>query len=400
MSRILWLASWYPNKTDPYTGDFIRRQAIAVSAFHETILIFVTKYINTGRSQPDYELPPVDGNYHLKEHLSYYRETESVIPFYSALHSLLQYFKAHLRLFRELKLQENLPEIVHVQVAMKAGLIAWYLKRKYGIPFVITEHWSGYVDNGPDPLKSKSFLFRFLLKKILREAACFLPVSENLRDAVQQKAPGLKTRIIPNVVDTSLFNEDDHSNPQRFRFIHVSSIHPLKNVDSILSAFERLIESGIKADLVIVGPAPSELQHRVAGNPRLKDQVYFTGEVSYEEVAAELKKSDAFVLFSKTENLPCVILEALCCGIPVISTRVGGIASIVDSSNGLLVEPSNEQALTSAMATMISTYSQYDKKQISRKSQALFSYQTVGQEISQVYAGLLNQQVNDGQHIG
>jgi glycosyltransferase involved in cell wall biosynthesis len=45
------------------------------------------------------------------------------------------------------------------------------------------------------------------------------------------------------------------------------------------------------------------------------------------------KKADAFILFSRHENFPCVVIEALCCGLPVVASNVGGIAEAVDETN-------------------------------------------------------------------
>lgn len=390
MKKVLWLASWYPNKTNLFTGDFIQRQAIATARFEPLNLIFVTKDLPADQSNSNQVQlsAPVESNIH--EYIRYYPESRSSFAFFFKFHSLCQYFKEHLAILRELKKKQEMPEIVHVQVAMKAGLIALYLKKRYQIPFVITEHWSGYFDEGIDALKNKGFLFRFFVKKIFQHASFFLPVTRNLGERVNQTITQIPSMVIPNVVDTTLFNMVDCMEPARFRFIHVSSLLDLKNPQGIIAAFEKLIESGMDAELVIVGPPSTDVQKMAVQKNHLKGRLFLTGEISYKEVAQELKKASAFVLFSWVESLPCVILESLCSGIPVISSRVGGIEEAVGKENGILIDAGDESQLLDAMKTMIAGYSGYDKKTMSRNAQLLYGYDTVGKQYAEVYRQVLN----------
>jgi len=73
--------------------------------------------------------------------------------------------------------------------------------------------------------------------------------------------------------------------------------------------------------------------------------VHFIDHVAHKKVPSFLNASDAFILFSNYENLPCVILEAFSCGIPVIATNVGGINEFFPNQFGFLIEKKNEQQL-------------------------------------------------------
>ena len=385
MKRVLWLASWYPNKMEPQTGDFVNRHAIATSGFHPLNLVFVTKDLLP--DQPDIKRVATDSNIH--EYICYYAASRSAFGFISKLYSLRQYFNQHLIIIKELRKKREMPSIVHVHIAWRAGLIALYLKLRYGIPYVITEHWTGYFEESPHAIQKKGFLFRLLLKQIFRNADVFLPVTQNLAELVNRTIASIPVKVVPNVVDISLFNTDNHVEPKRFRFIHVSSILKQKNPDGILRAFGQLIKSGTDAELQMVGPLNEEFRQVLSENDYLKDRLIISGELSYGEVAVEIKNASAFVLFSQIENLPCVILESLCCGIPVIATRVGGISEVVGSKNGVLIEPGNEAMLVYAMQQMVREYNMYDKPGISRKACALFNYQTVGTEYVKIYKQVL-----------
>ena len=90
-------------------------------------------------------------------------------------------------------------------------------------------------------------------------------------------------------------------------------------------------------------------------------------------------------LFSRFENLPCVILEALCCGLPVISTSVGGIAEVINETNGILVTCEDTDELVLAMQNLIDNRNVYDRRTIAENATLLFNYKTVGKEIVSSY---------------
>jgi len=116
--------------------------------------------------------------------------------------------------------------------------------------------------------------------------------------------------------------------------------------------------------------------------------IQFTGWLGYTEVAAIMKKGNAFVLFSRYENQPCVIIEALCSGLPVISTEVGGINEIIDENNGVLLEMQDEVALLQAMIDVYNNYKTYNRASIAKNAALKFSYAAVGEAISTIYAGI------------
>ena len=130
-------------------------------------------------------------------------------------------------------------------------------------------------------------------------------------------------------------------------------------------------------ELVIVGPAYDELKEKVIESG-LESFVKFTGEISYPEVALQLQQASAFVLFSRYENFPCAMIEALCCGLPVIAADTGGIREAVNEKNGILVESENEEQLLKAMNRMMDQYDQFDRKKISADAVQHYSYETIG----------------------
>lgn len=375
MKKVVWLASWYPNDADPFTGDFIQRHAHAVAAFQPIELLFIGKK-SSRDGRPGYEGEPTPG---LQEHIIYYRDNHQPGK-WRGLIAAYRYRKIFLRWFKQYRLQHGSPQLIHVHVAMRAGLLALHAKKRYGIPYVLSEHWSAYFENSVSPVSEKGLLFRFFLKRILRNATLIMPVSENLGAEMQRTAGALPVQVVPNVVDTRYFRLKTVS-PPVFRFIHVSSLSRLKNPDAILRAFRSLLATGAVAELVMIGPV-KEIDFPAATRV---DHVRFTGEISYPEVAEELRLASAFVLFSSRENQPCVILEALCCGLPVVAAATGGIPEVINESNGILIGVGDEDGLLKGMQYVMKNYGQFEAERISKNATNRYSYDVVGKIYSEVY---------------
>ena len=393
MMKVLWLASWYPNESDPFSGDFIKRQAEAVSVYQPLIIVYAGKYIPKFIDRVSLNKADIIKVKNLNENVLYYSNPGGKSNIFSKFQSLAGYIKKHREFIGQLRRSNSMPDIVHVQVAMKAGLIALLLKWKYKIPYVLTEHWTGYYRESTDSLFKKTLFHRYFTRLILKNAEMFLPVSEALGNQIENNWINIPFHKVPNVVNTSLFYPATNERPDKFRFIHISSLVFQKNPEGIIRVFAELLSQDIQAELVLIGPMNFALQKMIEDSLLSKDKILYLGEISYEEVSVELRNSSALVMFSYYENLPCVILESLCTGIPVIATRVGGIPEVVSDENGILINAGNEKELLDAMKKMIKNYRMFDKIKISESASALFSYETVGKEITKVYNSVLKNKI-------
>jgi glycosyltransferase involved in cell wall biosynthesis len=171
----------------------------------------------------------------------------------------------------------------------------------------------------------------------------------------------------------------------------VSNMVQLKNVEGILRAVKILSERNIEFELIMVGDAGRAIKKYAEDLGLAEKFVLFRGEVSYAQVANEMQQSNALILFSNMENSPCVIGEGLCCGLPVITTNVGGIPELLDQENGLQIEPRNDLALANAMEQMIINYASYPREKIAGDAKYRYSYSTTGKEIDEVYNSVLQE---------
>ncbi|UAY54566.1 glycosyltransferase [Arachidicoccus terrestris] len=381
MINVLWLPSWYPTIESQQNGDFIYRHALAASNFAKLAILFVQPSSKVDRL--------VERNFDINNNIS-----ERVLLFPRLGRFRVFNFIALLYLYnKEFKsLYKNgiHPNIIHVHVSFRAGLIALWLKRRYQIPYIITEHWSYFNKPGNLNYANSSFFIKWTIKKIFRKADYILPVSNDLSSHLKRFFPFINPIVVPNVVDPALFYLTKACNNRReFKFIHVSSLNELKQPYKIVTAFEKIRYKYKRAVLEVVGPASSELMEYVCELGLPKDSIVFYGLKEHEEVASLIREANAFVLYSTTENLPCVILESLCCGVPVISSSVGGVPEMVDDSNGILVPPGDEEVLYKAMESMILNYDKYNRQRISEDAQAKYNPEVVGRQIVEVYEKVL-----------
>lgn len=161
-------------------------------------------------------------------------------------------------------------------------------------------------------------------------------------------------------------------------------------MEGILRGAKLLAEKGEEFELILAGNRDATMSKYAKDLGLLNKTVFFRGEISYEAVANEMQHANALILFSNIENSPCVIGEALCCGLPVIATSVGGIPELVSQKNSALLKPGNVQALADAMQQIINNYTEFDRRKIAEDAQQKFSYAVIGKKLDEVYKSVLN----------
>lgn len=386
--NVLFLPRWYPNRYDPMPGLFIRRHAVSVSAMCNVAVLYV--HLVTGDQEEKFEISR-SSDFGISEFTVYCRAGNSKLKMIVPVISTLSYIRAHFIGFGIIRKEWGSPDIVHVNVLTRLGVIALFYKWLTGIPYVITEHWTRYLPG----MDSYSGWFRKLLSRmVVRNASAVMPVTENLKNAmIMHGLTNENYRVIPNVVDTSLFVPDHSWEPKAYTSIlHVSCFDDRqKNISGILRVLKRLTEKRTDWHCTLVGEG-IDFQKLVqyAESLGLKDDlVTFTGLKENEELAKLMRQADFQVLFSRYENFPVVIPESFACGVPFISTDVGGIAEYIHQDQGLLVKSEDENALLTAIDDMIVRHSRYNRESIRQYAIDHFSNEVIGSQIAAVYGEVL-----------
>ena len=233
-------------------------------------------------------------------------------------------------------------DIVHLNKLYPFGLLALHLKKIKKLPFIISEHWTGYhlKEN-----KSLPWLEKFLSKKITANARFVCPVSNDLKKSMLKSGLVGTYEIVPNVVDTVLFKPSDTIN-NVFTITHISSLlDKHKNISGMLRVAKQLEDCIDSFQWNFIGGTEDQFKNLIKNLDFKKNQVCFIDHIDHKKVPDFLNASDVFILFSNYENLPCVILEAFSCGVSVIATKVGGIQEFFPNEFGFLIDKKNEQQL-------------------------------------------------------
>lgn len=147
-----------------------------------------------------------------------------------------------------------------------------------------------------------------------------------------------KIRIIPNGVDTELFNILDNVKKEPGRILFVARLIKQKNLFSLLEAMKYI--EGVHLVIIGKGYLKEELVHKAQS---YKTNVTFIDKIRNEELPIEYNKSQLFILPSFFEGNPKVLLEAMACGLPVICTDISSMSSIVQHTyNGILCKTSTK----------------------------------------------------------
>jgi glycosyltransferase involved in cell wall biosynthesis len=232
-------------------------------------------------------------------------------------------------------------------VRFPIGFVGLLLKLRWRIPLLFTEHWTCYHETAqPQPTRFQQFFLRWIGKK----ANLIMPVSLDLAAAMQRFGINAPMKVVPNVVDPLVFAPVEKRPHGVYRFVHISSLDPeQKNFHLLLRAFHQLKKQQAKVELHVISDGDYNAYAKLIKGFEFANSIHFHGRQDSAGVAAMLQFADALVLSSRFENLPCVLLEALSTGTPMISTQVGGVAELINDSNGILVASEDEQALLAAM---------------------------------------------------
>jgi glycosyltransferase involved in cell wall biosynthesis len=369
--KIIWLCSWYPNEIDRFTGDFIQRQALAASRYADIEVVHIVD------AQED-KCVITHPNAHLCETIYHSKAVHKIIR-------LKDFFQLHESFINDYFSRKGKPDLIHVHIPIKSGLIALRWKRIYKLPFLVTEHYGIYNNEVKDRYSQRNYFFKFFTKRILQQALNLLPVSISLGNDMNTHVCEKAFTVVPNVVNTSLFFHKENKTQDRFRFIHVSNGDDIKNIPGILQAFAKLAKERQHVELVIVGNTSKKNTKLIEGKKWAMNRVHFLPEMTYAEVAKQVQVAHAGILFSFNETQSCAVLEWLCCGLPVITSAVGGVKELIDDTNGILVPPNDVALLTKAMQDMIDNYARYSNKQIAETASQLYSYDAVGKQLNDIY---------------
>ena len=247
-----------------------------------------------------------------------------------------------------LSLRNNKPDHIHSQWAHSGGTVAMYGAWLLGVPFSFTGH---AVD---------LFRQRVALQDKIERAAFIVCISNFHRQFyIDKGANPDKLIIVYCGLDLSLFKPVEKSKSDDiFTILSAGRLIEKKGFRQLIEACGLLRDRGLELKCIIGGSGPQEAELRqLVTKHNLEKFVTLTGEaLKQERIPDFMASGDVFCLpcvWAKDDDvdgLPQLLMEAMACGQPVISTKLVGIPDLViDKETGLLVEPENVEELADAL---------------------------------------------------
>jgi glycosyltransferase involved in cell wall biosynthesis len=388
-NNVLFLCSYYPNRLRN-GGNFIERHALAVAQYAAvSILTLEPDYL---KNQP-YELVFTEEHAgQLKIVRAYYNLNCINIPILKSFIRFSRFITAAWKGYLLLKQKTVKPHIVHLNVVRPLGIFALFLKQFEKLPFVLTEHSTAYLDENKEGM---TFFEKQLTSRVLKAAKTIMPVSLILKNAIIKRfgIEDSKFQVVSNVVSSDIFFQGNAPVfKEKIRFLHVSNMKPFKNVEGILSVMAQLKQIRQDFELHIIGNGDALADMKNLGEKLglLQGILFFHPQKTENEIAEQMRQMDCFILFSHYETASMVVMESLCCGLPVIGTKVGIVPEVIEEGkNGILINIADEKALLNACFTMMDGIKTFKNPENFKDSNTRFSSQTIGKQYNDIYKKLI-----------
>lgn len=381
--HVLLLPKWYPGQRDPQLGDFIRKQALAVSDRARLSVLFI-EALPGAASAFEERLRADEGPWELT--VSYRASTMGFTPARKAI-NLVRYWRAALRGWRRVLRERGKPDLLHAYILLRPALFAWWMGRRHRIPYLLSEQSSEYLDG---TYAGKGALVHALHRALFRRASAITAVSAVLGDALKQHGLCSAYAVVPNVVPGLERPLPTQGAPGRFLIV-ADLVDRTKNVSGALRALAMARRAGENAQLSIIGDGPDHsMLEALTRELGLTEAVRFLGRMPNSAVLERMGSAAAVIVNSNVETFSVVTGEALAQGKPVIATRCGGPQAFVNEVNGILIEPRDDEALAAAMRALIERADDFDPARIRATVSERFSPDAVGGALLSVYQRCLS----------
>jgi glycosyltransferase involved in cell wall biosynthesis len=256
-----------------------------------------------------------------------------------SLMELLVHIHAAYRQASELLSQRSF-DLIHSHFIVPSGLVAYRLYCKFGLPYVLTAHGSDVPGYNGERFRLLHLLIRYQWKEIVGNAAGIVAPSIFLRDLIRQQSEA-PVEVIPNGLQTDW---PPREGVRVNQVLAVSRIVKRKGIQDLIRAAAQLPPDW---EVVVVGDGPY-LPDLVSLAEDLGVAVRFVGHVSREAARRYYQSAKIFVLPSRQENAPMVLLEAMTAGCAVVTSTAPGCAEVVGDA-GYCVETSNVGQLAAVL---------------------------------------------------
>ena len=233
------------------------------------------------------------------------------------------------------------PDIIHAHYASSYGVLSYLLQFK---PTIISV-WGSDLYEFPN----KNFLNKWLLTKVIKSAGSICSTSNAMREIILNDYNRKDCYLTPFGVDTHKF-KPSKINKKRFIVGTIKSIEQHNGIEVIIKAAKILVHDMNLSDIQFLIVGKGELLEKMKEKSRkynLDKNITFTGHILHQEIVKYFQKLSIFIAVSTRESFGVSILEAASCGIPAITSNVGGLTEVNKNlKTGYIIEANNGKMLS------------------------------------------------------
>ncbi len=369
--RVLFVPQLYPS---PYShgvaGTFVREHARAAARFVEVVVL---NPVYAGRGNPlQWRLDARDDEGIRTFDLV---RRASILPWTTRLFRKRTLTQAIERVVRE----TGSFDVIHSE-DLQAENVLDFCKAS-STPFVVSQHWTGFIRNDISPPQLRR------LRAAFAQASFVLPAHFQSEGVYEQFQMTPKVRWLPNAYDPAIFH--DNAQPLKRRelsLLHVSGLTQQKRVPDILHAFARVQRNNPGAYLHLIGDGSNRREvEELAATLLPPDSYTFHRHLPKSEVAQRMRSVRGLVFPSEYETFGCVLMEAQACGLPVLTTLVGGIPAVVDEADALMVPVGDIEAIAHSMERLLHVDHDINPAKLADDMRARFSHEVIGRQLEEIY---------------
>lgn len=368
--NVLMMVSWFGAKDGSYTGG----------SFHYEQAESLNRYCNCAIYYP-YDRSLTE---------TVWGEEERGILTYRSKYKLQNKLRNRLYMILSMKriVKEFKPDIIHGNVATEAGRFAVMLGKIFHIPVMITEH-SAVEASGVT-----SFPHYYYAKHVYGKSRYNACVSDDLKNKLQNIFPQYEFHTVYNGIREIEVKAVKES-VRKENCVNIGMVagfysREIKGVQFVLPAIKRMKEEGYRVFLHFMGGGEYLQEYiELAGQMGLQDSCFFYGRCDKDKLFTIESEMDFVISASLFESFGCAIAEGTMLGKPVVATKSGGVESIVNKDNGILVEKGSEEEVYRGLVEMYHRYEEYNPEIIAKQARERFSVDSISKKYMEIYKDII-----------
>ncbi len=261
------------------------------------------------------------------------------------------------------------PRIIHAHYASSYGILAYLIHVK---PTILSV-WGSDIYDFP----KRNLINKWVLKKVIKSADSICSTSEVMRKIIISDYSRNDAYLIPFGVDINKFKPKT-LNENIFTVGTIKTIESHNGIDTMLDAAKILIHDKKLDDIQFLIVGEGSLLDNMKEKCRklnINSNIKFTGYISHDKIVSYFQKLSVFIAVSRRESFGVSILEAASCGIPAITSNVGGLPEVnEDMSTGFVIQANDAKILSDKIIELYNNHSLRKKMGFNARKRVLNSF--------------------------